>query len=97
MRKFVVERDIPEIGKVKRSEMREAARKSDEVLKQLAPDIQWVESYIADNKTFCVYHAKDEAVVREHSRLTGAPIKEISEIRRVVDPLISETLIGDKS
>ena len=94
MRKFVVERDIPEIGQVTRKDMREAVRKSDEVLAEMAPDIQWVESYIADDRTFCVYYAKDEEAIREHSRRTETPITRITEIRKVIDPLLTAPLRG---
>ncbi len=90
MRKFLVERDIPEVGQVSRAAM----RNSDAILKDMAPDIQWVESHIADDKTFCVYYAKDEETVREHSRRCGSPVTSITEIRRVIDPLLTETLAG---
>ena len=58
MRKFIIERELPKIGSAEREQLRDAAKKSNEVLEQLAPDVQWVESYVADNKTFCVYMAK---------------------------------------
>ena len=58
LRKFIIERDIPKVGTFEREQLRAAAAKSNEVLHQLGPDIQWVESYVADNKTFCVYLAK---------------------------------------
>jgi hypothetical protein len=60
--------------------------KSNEVLNQLAPDIQWVESYVADDKTFCVYLAKDEQVIRKHAEVSGFPATKITEIRRTIDP-----------
>jgi hypothetical protein len=60
LRKFIIERDIPQVGTLERDQLREAAAKSNSVLKQLGPDIQWLESYVAENKTFCVYLAKDE-------------------------------------
>ena len=74
LRKFIIERDIPKVGTFEREQLRAAAAKSNEVLHQLGPDIQWVESYVADNKTFCVYLAKDEAIIRKHAegqRLSG--------------------------
>jgi len=67
LRKFIIERDIPKVGTFEREQLRAAAAKSNEVLHQLGPDIQWVESYVADNKTFCVYLAKDEAIRRRRS------------------------------
>jgi len=63
-----------------------ATAKSNEVLQQLGPDIQWVESYVADNKTFCVYLAKDENIINEHARISGFPATKITEIKKLIDP-----------
>ena len=73
LRRFIIERDIPEVGTFERDQLRAAAAKSNEVLHQLGPDIQWVESYVANDKTFCVYLAKDEAIILEHARRSGFP------------------------
>ena len=78
MQKFIIEREIPEVGSLERAQLKEAAARSNEVLAQLAPDIQWVESYVADNKTFCVYLAKDEALIRKHAELSGFPANKIT-------------------
>jgi hypothetical protein len=86
LRRFIIERDIPKVGTFERQQLREAAMKSNEVLNQLAPDIQWVESYVADDKTFCVYLAKDEEVIRKHAEVSGFPATKITEIRRTIDP-----------
>jgi hypothetical protein len=86
LRRFIIERDIPKVGTFERQQLREAAMKSNEVLNQLAPDIQWVESYVADDKTFCVYLAKDEQVIRKHVEVSGFPATKITEIRRTIDP-----------
>jgi hypothetical protein len=86
LRKFVIERDIPKVGSFEREQLREAAAKSNDVLRQLGPDIQWVESYVADNKTFCVYLAKDEAAINEHARISGFPATKITEVRKMIDP-----------
>jgi hypothetical protein len=86
MQKFIIERDIPEVGSLERAQLKEAAAKSNEVLARLAPDIQWVESYVADNKTFCVYLAKDEALIRKHAELSGFPASKITPINRMIDP-----------
>src|SRR5215472_11672374 len=67
LRKFIIERDIPKVGTFEREQLRGAAAKSNGVLRQLGPDIQWLESYVADNKTFCVYLAKDEDIIRKHA------------------------------
>ena len=73
LRKFIIERDIPKVGSLERDQLRAAAAKSNGVLHQLGPDIQWVESYVADDKTFCVYLAKDEAIIRKHAEISGFP------------------------
>ena len=86
LRKFIIERDIPKDGSFEREQLRGAAAKSNEVLDKLAPDVQWVESYVADNKTFCVYLAKDEAVIRKHAEMSGFPATKITEIRKMIDP-----------
>ena len=66
--------------------MREAAQKSNATLRELGPDIQWVESYVANDKTFCVYLAKDEAIIQEHAKRSGLLANKITEIRRMIDP-----------
>jgi hypothetical protein len=86
MRRFIIEREIPAIGSADREALRDAAKKSNAVLKELAPDIQWVESFVAGDKTFCVYLAKDEEVIREHARRSGFPANKITEIRKMIDP-----------
>jgi hypothetical protein len=86
LRKFIIERDIPKVGSFEREQLRGAAAKSNEVLDQLAPNVQWVESFVADNKTFCVYLAKDEAVIRKHAEMSGFPATKITEIRKMIDP-----------
>ena len=86
MRKFIIERELPKIGTAGREQLRDAARKSNDVLAQLAPDVQWVESYVADDKTFCVYMAKDEAVILRHAEMSGFPASKITEVRRTIDP-----------
>ncbi len=86
MRRFMIERDLPAVGSLEREELRAAAAKSNEALSQLAPDVQWIESYVADDKTFCVYLATDEAMIRKHSELSGFPANRITEIRRSIDP-----------
>ena len=86
LRRFVIEREIPKVGTFEREQLREAATKSNEVLKQLGPDIQWVESFVADNKTFCVYLAKDEAIIRKHTEISGFPATKVTEVRKMIDP-----------
>lgn len=86
LKRYVIERDIPDVGSFEREQLKAAAQKSNEVLAALAPDVQWVESYVAGDKTFCVYLAKDEAVIRKHAELSGFPATKITEIRKTIDP-----------
>lgn len=85
LQKFIIERDI-EVGTFEREQLRQATAKSNDVLRQLGPDIQWVESYVADNKTFCVYLAKDEAIIRKHAEISGFPATKITAIKKMIDP-----------
>ena len=86
LRKFIIERDIPQVGTLERDQLRAAAAKSNSVLKQLGLDIQWVESYVVDNKTFCVYLAKDEAIIKKHAEISGFPATKVTEVRKMIDP-----------
>src|SRR6516165_6316056 len=86
LRRFIIERDIPKVGTFEREQLRGAAAKSNGVLRQLGPDIQWLESYVADNKTFCVYLAKDEDIIRKHAEISGFPATKITEVRKMIDP-----------
>ena len=86
MRKFIIEREIPKVGTFEREQLREAAKTSNAALAKLGTDIQWIQSYVADNKTFCVYLAKDEAIIRRHAEISGFPATKITEIKRVIDP-----------
>ena len=86
LRRYMIERDIPKVGTFEREQLRQAAGKSNEVLRQLGPDIQWVESYVAGDKTFCVYLAKDEAIIRKHAEISGFPATTITEISKTIDP-----------
>jgi uncharacterized protein DUF4242 len=86
LRRFIIERDIPKVGSFERDQLRAAAGKSNEVLRQLGPDIQWVESFVAADKTFCVYLAKDEAIIHRHAEISGFPATRVTEIRKMIDP-----------
>jgi len=86
LRKFIIERDIPKVGTLQREQLRGAAAKSNAALRELAPDIQWQESYVADDKTFCVYLATDEGMIRKHAEISGFPATKITEVRRMIDP-----------
>ena len=86
LRKFIIEREIPKVGTFDREQLRGAAAKSNEALRQLGPDIQWIESFVADNKTFCVYLAADESIIRKHEQMSGFPASKITEVRKIIDP-----------
>ncbi len=86
LNKYIIERDIPEVGTLEREQLAGAAAKSNEALAQLAPDIQWVESYVAADKTFCVYLAKDEDVIRKHAEISGFPASKITPVPKTIDP-----------
>ncbi|HEX3537671.1 MAG TPA: DUF4242 domain-containing protein [Stellaceae bacterium] len=86
LRKFIIEREIPAVGSFEREQLRGAAAKSNGVLKQLGPDIQWVESYVAADKTFCVYLARDEDIIKQHAQISGFPATKITEVRKMIDP-----------
>ena len=90
MPKFLVEREIPGAGKLSAAELQSIAQKSCTVLRSL-PQVQWVESYVTDNKIYCVYIAPDEAAVREHARQGGFPANSVSIIRGMLDPTSAET------
>jgi hypothetical protein len=86
MKKFVIERDIPQVGTLEREQLRDAAKTSNKALRELGPDIQWVESFVAADKTFCVYLAKDEEIIRRHAEISGFPATKITEVRKMIDP-----------
>jgi hypothetical protein len=90
MPKFVIEREIPGAGKMSPEELRQAAMKSVEVLKELGPQIQWLHSYVTDDKIYCVYLAPDEETLLEHARRAGFPINRISAVRRLLDAEAAE-------
>jgi len=86
MRKYIIERDLPAVGSMDREQLKGAAAKSNAALAEIGTDVQWVESYVADNKTFCVYLAKDEGLIRRHAEISGFPASKITEIKRMIDP-----------
>jgi len=90
MPKFLIEREIAGAGKLSAHELHAISQKSCGVLNQLGPQIQWVQSYITDDKIYCVYIAPDEEMVREHARQGGFPANRISRIESVIDPTTAE-------
>ena len=90
MRRYVIERDLPSIGSADRDALRAAAAKSNSVLAELAPKIQWEHSYVAGDKTFCVYLAENEDVIREHAKRSGFPASKVTEVKRMIDPTTAQ-------
>jgi hypothetical protein len=86
MKKYMIEREIPKVGTLECGQLRDAAAKSNDALRQLGPDIQWLESFVADDKTFCVYLAKDEAIIHKHAELSGFPASKVTEVGKIIDP-----------
>jgi hypothetical protein len=87
LKRYMIERDIPGIGGMSIVELCGAARASNQAIEKLGKSIQWQHSYVAGDKTFCVYLAENEAVVRQHAELSGIPIGTITEIPQIMDPL----------
>ncbi|MBI5267531.1 MAG: DUF4242 domain-containing protein [candidate division Zixibacteria bacterium] len=90
MPKFVIEREIPGAGKLSSNDLQGISQKSCDVLRILGPEIQWVESYVVDDKIYCVYIAPSEDLIRQHAKQGGFPANKISEIRAIIDPTSSE-------
>jgi Protein of unknown function (DUF4242) len=94
LHRFVIERYIPKAGSLDPRQLKDAAVKSNEVLRELGPDIQWVESYIADDKLFCVYLATGEDIIRKHAQMSGFPATRIIPIKRMIDPTTAQSSVG---
>ena len=90
MPKYVIEREIPGAGQLSPADLQAASQKSCDVLRALGPNIQWVESYVAADKLFCVYIASSEKLIREHAERSGFPANKITEVKRVIDPTTAE-------
>jgi hypothetical protein len=91
MKRYVIERDIPGVGKLKGAQLKDAAAASNGALEKLSGKVQWVQSYVVDDKTFCVYLAESEAAVQEHARLSGFPANKVSEVRSIIDPMTAQS------
>jgi hypothetical protein len=90
MPKFVIEREIPGVGKLSPQELRAISQKSCNVISAMGPQIQWLHSYVSDNKIYCVYIAPNEEAVREHATRGGFPANRISQIMTIIDPTTAE-------
>jgi hypothetical protein len=90
MPKYVIEREIPGAGNLSKEQLHAISQKSCGVLREMGPKIQWLESYVTDDKIYCVYIAPDEATVREHATQGGFPANRVSAVRTIIDPTTSE-------
>ena len=90
MPKFVIEREIPGVSTWTAAELKAASETSLKVLKELGPQIQWIHSFVTDDKLYCVYLAPDETLVREHARRAGFPASRISAVRQLIDPTTAD-------
>jgi len=90
MPKYVIEREIPGVGKLGRQELQAISQKSCGVLHNLGPQIQWVESFVTDDKIYCIYNAPSEEAIREHAKQGGFPANRISAVKTIIDPTTAE-------
>jgi hypothetical protein len=90
MPKYVIERDLPGAGKLSPQELQGVSQKSCGVLRNLGPTIQWVHSYVTDDKIYCIYNAPNEKMIREHASQGGFPANRISEVKTIIDPTTAE-------
>jgi hypothetical protein len=90
MPKFVIEREIPEVGKLSTEQLKAVSQTSCGVLREMGPQIQWLHSYVTDDKIYCVYIAPDEETVRKHAQMGGFPANKVSQVRTTIDPTTAE-------
>ena len=90
MKTYLIERDIPDAGKLTADQLKGISQKSCSVLKNMGPDIQWVQSYVTGDKIFCVYKAKNEELIKEHGKEGGFPVNSITEIKSEISPATAE-------
>jgi Nickel responsive protein SCO4226-like len=87
MKRYVIERNLPGVGKLNREQLKGAAETSNGALAKLPGKVQWVQSYVTDDKTFCIYLAENETAVQEHAKLSGFPATKVTEVRGIIDPM----------
>ena len=87
MAQFVIEREVPGAGALSETQIRDIALQSLQTLKEMGPQIQWLHSYVTEDKVYCIYLAPDEDSIREHARRTGIPADRVSSVRRLIDPV----------
>jgi hypothetical protein len=91
MKRYVIERDLPGVGGMNRAQLKDAAATSNDALAKLAGKVQWEHSYVVDTKTFCIYHADNEATVKQHAKISGFPATKVTEVRTIIDPLTANS------
>src|SRR5258707_13738644 len=96
MPKYVIERTMPGAGRLSSDELRAASKVSNEALATLSPRVKWQQSYVTDDKIYCVYLADDQAAIREHAQLAGLPVDSISRVGTVIDPTTGDDLASDR-
>jgi hypothetical protein len=94
MPQFIIEREMSGAGNLGPTELQGASQHSCSVIKDLGPDIQWVHSYVTDNKIYCIYRAPSEQLIQEHAEKSGFPANRISEVRNIIDPTTAEARRG---
>jgi hypothetical protein len=94
MKKYVIERSIPGVGSLKRDELHDVSTRSCITLEELGPDIQWVYSFVTDDRIYCVYLAENEQLVRDHAQRAGFPADRVSAVRAMIDPTMRSTAVG---
>ena len=90
MPQFVIEREMPGVGSLGTDDLKSASQTSCSVLRDLGPQIQWVHSYVTDDKIYCIYRAPSEELIREHAQQAGFPANRISEVKTIIDPTTAE-------
>ncbi len=90
MPKYIIEREIPGAGDLTAEDLQQISMKSCEVLNKMGPKIQWLQSYVTDDKVYCVYIAPDEQTIRQHAEQGGFPANKVSEIKTIIDPTTAE-------
>lgn len=90
MPQFVIERDMPDVGKLSEADLKVASQGSCSVLREMGPEIQWVQSYVTDDKIYCIYRAPDADMIRKHAETAGFPANSVAEVRATIDPTTAE-------
>jgi hypothetical protein len=90
MPEYVIEREMPGVGSLGPGDLKQASQTSCDVLRDLGPQIQWVQSYVTDNKIYCIYRAPNEEMIREHAQRGGFPANKISQVRSTINPTTAE-------